>query len=427
MKVHGSISDEFFPINAEEIRKKYEDNEALFVDLKDELAKRHLVVMGYSAHDSDLRKAYDQYRKSTGDTSPTYVIDPFLVAGLSNMVQIQMTASNFMRFAAQEFDRKGTSILQEAKMGVEVKPTRELRSLMRSKVGPIVVDRQSKPAKMVYVVSGDPGVGKSWLASQVVERLLSNRRVYKVINKDFAFVAPLTGDERKEVKSFPVFVLDDNWISFGRGTNLSTLTDLDTYGILRKLLSFSLEGSNYVGPLLFSVSTPLWNQIVNDVSDRHRMPIGDHLRNYVAIKSIEGLTSEESEAMIKYLSKEMPGLTFEDWAVNAITRASQGNLMILTLFFNTTIRKKWEEARGHYTVTKNDALEIDPVVESYVLKKLLDLYFPIEGASDCLPVFRILLLVAISHLLGDIDTFQGHTPPEIFPWLFFLFLSVISM
>lgn len=253
------------------------------------------------------------------------------------------------------------------------------------------IEHWKETGSTIFVITGPPLIGKSSLAFRIATKLSLKHEVYAVADRRFSF----QNIPKSSKRNVPVFILDDYHIGFGRGVsggpNSPGLNPHDLYDILRS--SLALKGPNRFtsGPLLLSISKSLWEQVTNSLWDPNLPPLREPLNEMVTSAELQPMNHAEADELIDLIvGRDFRGVLLSRSIRLAIIKRSAGNPGVIRLFFEGTVRREYEKSLKVFTVTTKHVDEIDSDAETYVLTKLLDLYFPLRSQHGYGPVLRIL-------------------------------------
>lgn len=254
--------------------------------------------------------------------------------------------------------------------------------------------------KSIFILSGQPGVGKSWFTYRLISALINEGYNPSKIRNASKFSASLDILMHKVPKS--LLILDDRWISVG-----SRKTSIDINDVCEIIKTFLPSSAEYPPlPLVISLKRETWNQIISKLKNDHSISI-ESIESIVEDIGLPRLDYEDSEILVDSFSRQIgevqpkyPFLKVSAEIKRYIVIKSQGNAAVISLFFGYVAKKA---KNNEYTVRLEDVNEIVSDIVNFTLKLIFTYYFDSNDLGVVLGRITLLYLltnraISIGHL-----------------------------
>ena len=234
-------------------------------------------------------------------------------------------------------------------------------------------DWQNRIGKPILLITGDPGLGKSWLAYRLVNELMSDGYdIIRITGPNIQRTFFLKETQVKDLKNLrkSVFILDDQGISFAEVN--TRINQEDVYELIKNMTDM---GQRFLGPLIISMREQTWENIVHGTKERNRIS-EPTLKKLVEKSEVLPLRTEDSVKVVEsfYANPEYPNIPVN--LKKKIAEKSMGNPMIVRLFLDQMLT----DHGTHYAITVEDIEHIIGSAKYYSLRQILDYY--LSNISD---------------------------------------------
>jgi hypothetical protein len=381
-----------------EILRKLENTEQSFDEVKESISE--LIQTG--ARTEDIHKLGEQIRISNES-----VINTLKRSSAEILAEIGSVKED-TRLIRRDINQKHGSTdlkqlnIDEIKRYYNVHDASRILNIQRSYFDVIKKSLEfwDKANKPILVLTGDPGIGKSWLSYELVSHFAHKcHKVFGVIGPDIKRYILLTdnaGDEQGENKKFPIYILDDRGISIGEASSSITVSDINK--ILQSFLPTGFQ-LFYKGPLIISIREETWNRVLRGGVDIGK-PIGESALEEVVYKiKINPLEPRETENLVRSFYGEVggkkplyPNLLVDDAVRTRIAEKSKGNPLVIGSFF---YRMHSKSKRTSYSVTMQDTEGVISSPKYYCLKLIYDYYLSNQDNNEkIINILKFLYLLA---------------------------------
>jgi hypothetical protein len=275
--------------------------------------------------------------------------------------------------------------------------------------------------KPILLITGKPGIGKSWFAYRHTSGLMSKGTVlYRVTSGqeiDKIHNDHLVETQRDSSVPSGVFVLDDYWISIGE-TVSSSLTAANVSQLIK---SYFVSENEHRTPLVISMREETWEFVTTRAQGKLDPVRLNHIVERIVLPQP---TYAEADKIVRsfYASVDngqppFPHLNVSSTIKEKIIEKSNSSPIIIKLFFEYVASK----SNGReYSVQESDVNEIIQNAIAYVLQ-LIFTYYLFGPDDDIHKTLALLYSIAsvdslsIGHLIYLSKKLPDPLPPNITP------------
>jgi hypothetical protein len=228
--------------------------------------------------------------------------------------------------------------------------------------------------KPILLLTGDPGMGKSWLACVVARELMEKGYIImKITGADVqeTLFRDTDADGLKPQDKY-VFVLDDRGISIEEVD--APVNPDDIYKILKSMTDTE---QSFHGPVILSIREETWNFIISGTREKKRFDEFS-INRLVERKELYPLNYQQSKKIVEsfysVVDQNNPpykNLVVNDAVKSSIIEKSKGNTVIIRLFFE---HMNFKSTGNTYTICLLDTEEIISSARYYCLKQVFSFY-----------------------------------------------------
>jgi DNA replication protein DnaC len=388
-----------------EILKRIEGTEQSFDEVKASISQ----LIQYGARTEDIQKLGEQIRISNES----------FINSLKRDINQKLGSTDLKQLNIDEIERY-----------YNVRDASRILNIQQSYFDMIKkwLELWDKANKPILVITGDPGVGKSWLSYELVSHFEDKgHKVYGVIGADIkrhVLLADNEVDKQKENEKFPFYILDDRGISVGEASRSITVSDINK--ILHSFLPTGFQ-LNYKGPLIISIREETWNRILRGDVDIGKPLTKSALGEVVYEIKLKPVEPRETEKLARSFYEEVdgkiplyPNLSVDDDVRKIVAEKCKGNPLVIESFF---YRMHSKSKGSSYSVTMQDTQGVISSPQYYCLKLIYDYYLSNQNDSEkIIHILSFLYLLAkegsisIGHL-KRLQKNRGLLPDDIWGYL----------
>lgn len=245
--------------------------------------------------------------------------------------------------------------------------------------------------KSLFLVTGNPGIGKSWTTYNVIADLMKEGYLVYAITGTAASKHILVDSEdiKKRIPN-TVFILDDHNISLD---NIETSMEMSDVASLIKTIIPDRLPKYTAGPIIISIRDDTWNQILQNRFDSNT------LSKFVSKVTLLPLTIDDTRLVVRSfystwnnITPKYPSISVSSDLESKIIEKSKGNPIVVELFF-VDVGSGLNGAS--YVLKQSDVNNIIDDAKFYALKLIFQYYLSELSDEEITTVIGFLYYLVI--------------------------------